>query len=145
MLSSTEALTLLIRVHLDVNPITYGILRFRQLREGGAFWPGPRKQGYGYWIDLKFATNNGMDDSSKHAKFKVIDCSTFRCMTSQKFPFQKGTNHLSSISYPLESSKTRKNHFFCLKKSQFGTKLYPSPLCISMVFKQNKTFICSNF
>ena len=28
-----------------LNPITYGILPFRQLR-GGAFWPGSRKQGY---------------------------------------------------------------------------------------------------
>ena len=30
------------------NPITYGILTFRQLRGrgGGAFWPGSRKQGY---------------------------------------------------------------------------------------------------
>ena len=29
------------------NPITYGILRFFQLRGGGrAFWPRPRKQGY---------------------------------------------------------------------------------------------------
>ena len=28
-----------------LNPITYGILPFRQLR-GVAFWPGSRKQGY---------------------------------------------------------------------------------------------------
>ena len=27
------------------NPITYGILTFRQLRGGGLFWPGSRKQG----------------------------------------------------------------------------------------------------
>ena len=33
--------------HYDYfNPITYGILQFRQLRGGGAFWPGSRKQGY---------------------------------------------------------------------------------------------------
>ena len=57
------------------NPITYGILTFRQLRGGGggrgevAFWPGSRKQGYSSWIDLKFGTNNGMDDTIKHAKF----------------------------------------------------------------------------
>ena len=28
------------------NPITYGILTFRQLQGGGAFWPGSGKQGY---------------------------------------------------------------------------------------------------
>ena len=36
-------------LNLMLNPITYGILTFRQLRgEGGegAFWPGSRKQGY---------------------------------------------------------------------------------------------------
>ena len=33
------------------------------------FWPGSRKQGYGQQIDLKFGTNNGTDDTSKHAKF----------------------------------------------------------------------------
>ena len=46
------------------------------------FWPGPRKQGYGCRIDLKFATNNDTDDTSKHAKFKVIGCSTFKDMNS---------------------------------------------------------------
>ena len=68
---------------LALTPITYGILGFRQLRgEGGGrlFGPTPRKQGYGYRIDLKFATNNSTDDTSKHAKFKVIGCSTFRDM-----------------------------------------------------------------
>ena len=30
----------------NINPITYGILRFCQLR-GGGVWPRPRKQGYG--------------------------------------------------------------------------------------------------
>ena len=70
------------RFNLLLNPITYGFLRFRQLSGGGAFWPVPRKQGYSYRIDLKFATNNGTDDTSKHAKFKVIGCSTFRATTS---------------------------------------------------------------
>ena len=36
---------------------------------GGAFWPRSRNQGYSLRIDLKFDTNNGMDDTSKHAKF----------------------------------------------------------------------------
>ena len=62
-----------------------------------AFWPGSRKQGYGYQIDLKFGTKNGTDDTGKHAKCKVIGCSTFRDMTSQKFPFQKGTSDHDSI------------------------------------------------
>ena len=46
-------------IHL-LNPITYDILRFRQLRGGGGggFLARPRKQGYGYQIDFKFATNN---------------------------------------------------------------------------------------
>ena len=55
-----------------LNPITYGILRFRQLRGGegrGAFWPRSRKQGHGWRIDLKFGTDNGTNDTSKHAKF----------------------------------------------------------------------------
>ena len=61
--------------HLDgFNPIAYGILRFRQLRGGGggAFWPRPKKQGYGYLIAFKFATNNGTDDTSKHGNLKLL-------------------------------------------------------------------------
>ena len=46
--------------------LTYGILRRRQLPGGKAFWPGPIKHGYGWGIDLKFGTNNGMDNTSKH-------------------------------------------------------------------------------
>ena len=63
----------------------------------GAFWPGLRKQGYGYRINLKFATNSGMNDTSTHAKFEVIGCPTFKDMTSQKFPLLKGTSHHDSI------------------------------------------------
>ena len=72
-------------------------MRFCQLRGGGGGggWPGPRKQGYGYRIDVKFPTNNGTDDTSKHEKFKVIGCSTFIDMTSQKFPFEKGMSRNS--------------------------------------------------
>ena len=80
-------------------------MRFRQLR---AFWPRPRKHGNGYRIDSKFATNNGTDDTSKHAKFEVIGCSTFRDMTSQKFPFQKGTSHRNSIFTPWNRAKLEK-------------------------------------
>ena len=107
--------------------VTYGILRFRQLRGGGLFWPGPRKQGYSYRIDLKFATNNGMDDTSKHAKFKVIGCSTFKDMTSQKFIFQKGTSHRDLIFIPWNRAKLEKITF--MPENIFsGTKLYPPPL-----------------
>ena len=97
------------KIHFDIlccygviNPVTYGILRFCQLGGGGggAFWPESTKQSYGYKIDLKFSTNNGTDDTSKHAKYKVIGCSTFRDMTSQKFPLQKGMSHLDSIFTP---------------------------------------------
>ena len=104
--------------------MTNGILRFRQLwgGGGGAFWPGPRKQGYGYRTNLKFATKNGTDDTSKHAKFKVISCSTFRDMMSQKFPFQKGTSDRDSIFTPwMESSKS----LFTPENIFSGTKLYP--------------------
>ena len=82
------------------NPIFYGILKFCQLLGRGAFWPRARKQGYGCRIHLEISTNNGMDDTSKHAKFKVIGCSTFRDMMSQKFPFQKETSHCDSIFTP---------------------------------------------
>ena len=91
-------------------------MKYRQL-PGGGFWPGPRKQGYGYRIDLKFAANNGTDDTSKHAKFKVIGCSTFRDVTSQIFPIQKGMSHCDSIQYlpPGIEQNSKKNHFLCLK------------------------------
>ena len=115
-----------------INPITYDILRFCQLRGGRRGWAfrlGPRKQGYGYRIDLKFATNNGTDDTSKHAKFKVIGCSTFRDTTSQKVPFQKG---MRVIVTPWNRAKLEKNRFLCLKTS-FLVQNY-TPLCISMVF-----------
>ena len=91
-------------------------MRFRQLRGAGGgrgVWPGPRKQGYGYRIDLKFATNNSTDDTSKHAKFKVIGSSTVD-MTSQKFPFRKGTSHSDSIFTPWNLVKVEKNHFLCM-------------------------------
>ena len=120
------------------NPITYSILRFRQLR-GGAFWLRPRRQGYGYRIDLKFATNNGTDDTSKRAKFNVIGCSTFRDMRSEKFPFQKGTSHRDSIFTSWNRAKLEKQSLFIPENIFSGTKSYP--LCISMVFKQNKKII----
>ena len=60
-----------------VDPITYSILRFHQLRGGGLFWPGLRKQSYGYRIDLNFTTINGTDDTivpqlSKCLKFEAV-------------------------------------------------------------------------
>ena len=55
-----------------VNPITYGILRFRQLGgRGRTFWPMHRKQNYG---DLKLAiSSNGEHNTGKHAKFQAVD------------------------------------------------------------------------
>ena len=100
--------------------MTYSFLRFLQLRGGGgggAFRPGPRKQGYGYRIDLKFGTNNGTDNTSKLTKFKGISCCTFRDITSQKFPFQKGTSHRDSIFTLWNRGKLEKYHFLTLKTS----------------------------
>ena len=92
--------TLDVIVGTQFNPVPYGILRFRQLQEVGAFWPGPRKQGYGYLIDMKFGTNNGINNTSKYAKFEIIYFSTFRNMTSQSFLLQKGTSHRDLIFTP---------------------------------------------
>ena len=64
-------------------------------------------------------------------------------MKSQKFPFQNGTSHRSSVFYPLESSKTQEKSLFMLENIFPGTKLYL--LCISMVLKQNKHFVFSIF
>ena len=57
-------------VLLHFSPITYGILRFCQLRgEGGLFGPDPENKVSVNGLILKFGTNNGTDDTSKHAKF----------------------------------------------------------------------------
>ena len=66
-----------------------------------------------------------MDDTGKHAKFKVIGCSTFRDMTSQKFPFQKGTSHCHSIFTPWNRTKLEKKSLFMPEDIFPGTKLYP--------------------
>ena len=79
---------------------------------GGEGLARTQKQGYGYRIDLKFATNNVMDNTSKHAKLKVIGCSTFRDMMSQKFPFHKGTSHRDSIFTPWNQAKLEKITFY---------------------------------
>ena len=75
-------------------------------------WPRPRKQGYVYRIDLKFAHNNGMNDTSKHAKFKGIGCSTFLDMTSQKFLFRKRTSHRDSVFPVWSGAKLEKITFY---------------------------------
>ena len=49
-----------------------------------------------------------MDSTSKHAKFKVIDFSTFRVMTSQSYPSQKGTTHRDLIFTPWNRPKFEK-------------------------------------
>ena len=67
-----------------------------------------------------------MDDTSKHAKFKVIGCSTFRDMTPQLFPFQKGTSHRDSIFTPWNRAKLGKKSLFMPENIFSGTKLYPS-------------------
>ena len=79
---------------------------------GGAFWPGPRKQGYGYRIDLKFGTNNGTDNTSKHAKFEVIGFSTFRDLMSQNSPLPKGKSHRDSIFTSWNRPKFQKITFY---------------------------------
>ena len=48
--------------HFEISPATGA-------GGGGAFWPKPRKQGYGYRIDLKLGTKNGTNDTSKLANF----------------------------------------------------------------------------
>ena len=88
-------------------------------------WSKPRQQGYDYRIDLKFASNNGMDDASKPAKFKVIGCSSFRDMTLQKFSFQKGMSHRDSIFTPWNRAKLEKESLFMPENIFSSTKLYP--------------------
>ena len=82
-------------------------MRFHQLRGlgGGAFWPGSRKQAYRWLIDLKFGTKNGIHNTSKYAKFEVIDVSTFRDMMSKNFALQEGTSHRDSIFTPWKQPK----------------------------------------
>ena len=129
-LDSLFALTCNVR-HFEISPATGG--------GGGAFWPGPRKEGYGYWIDLKFATNNGTSDTSKHAKFDVSGCSTFRDMTSQKVPFRR--ERVTAIRYlPPGIEENSKKSLFSLKTS-FLEQNY-TPLSISM---QNKNIHMFNF
>ena len=89
--------------------------------------------------DKTFETNfnNGTHDTSKHVFY------TFRDVTSQTFPFQNGTSHRDSIFTPWNRAKLEKNHFFLPKNIFRGTNLYS--LCIFMVLKRNKKFVCSIF
>ena len=119
-------------------------MRFRQLHAGGGtFWPEPSKQGYSYRINFKFATNNGMDNTSKRAKFKVIGCSTFRDMTSQKFSFRKGTSHNDSIFLPPGIEQNSKKSLFCLKTSFLSQN--STPFVFPWFSSKTKKFICSIF
>ena len=77
---------------------------------GGATWPGPRKQGYGYQIELKFATSIGTDE-------------TF--VTKISFPEGNKTSH--SIFTPWNRAKLEKNHFLCLETSFLAQNYTPSP------------------
>ena len=56
-----------------------------------------------------------------------------------KDPFSR--SHRDWIFTPWNQSKFGKNHFLSL--IFYGPKLYP--LCISLIFKQNKKFTCSIF
>ena len=69
-------------------------------------------------FDLKFGTNNGTDDTCKHARFTVIiGFHTFSDMTSQKFPFHNGMSHRDLIFTPWNQEKLKKNQFLCLDTS----------------------------
>ena len=78
----------------------------------GPFGPGTENKVAVMMIDLKFATNNGTDGTSKYAKFQVIGCSTFRGMTSQIFSFQTGKSHYDSIFTPWNRAKLEKITFY---------------------------------
>ena len=68
-----------------VNPTTYGILRFPPATGGGGGGFLAQTQETKLWlkIDLKFGTNNGTDDTSKHAKFKHIKISPYSLIAQQ--------------------------------------------------------------
>ena len=114
--------------HFEISPATGG---------GGGFLTRTRKQGYGHRIDLKFATNNGTNHRSKHAKF--IGYSTFRGMTSQKFPFQKGMSDRDSIFTPWNRAKLIKS-FLCLKPS-FQAQNYTPPAFPWFSSKTKKSYV----
>ena len=84
-----------------------------------------------------------MDDTIKRAKFYVIGFFTFRDMTSKRIPIEKGTSHQDSIFTPWNRVKLEKKSLSMPENIFSGTKLYP--LCISMVFKQNKKIDMFNF
>ena len=59
-------------------------------------------------------------------KFYVIGFSTFRDMTSQKFPFQKEMRHCNLIFTPWNRGKLEKKSLLCLKAS-FLAQSYSPP------------------
>ena len=122
--------------------ITYGILRFRRLR-GWGVWPRHTKQVMVNGLIWNLVPIMVQMILVNTQKFSVIGFSTFRHLTSQKFPFQKGTSHRYAIFTPWNRGKLEKNHFLCLKTS-FLAQSY-NPLYISMVFKQNKKIHMFNF
>ena len=86
-------------------PITYGILRFRQLRGGGLF-----------------GTNNSTDDTGKHAKF-YIKLLAFLLLEiwRHKISFPEGNKSLRFDIYPLESWKTKQKSLFMPENIFSGT------------------------
>ena len=74
-------------------------------------------------IDLKFGTKDGIDNTSKYAKFKVIGFSTLRDMVSQNYPSPEGNKSLRLDIYPLETTKIRGKALFTLENFFSGPKL----------------------
>ena len=127
-----------------INPITYGILRFHQLRGGGGgglFDPNPENKVTfigSIWNLLPIMVRMILVNMQNLKLLTVILLEIWRHKN-----FQKGTSHRDSIFTPWNRAKLKKNHFLYLKTS-FLAQNY-TPLCISIVFKQNKNFICSIF
>ena len=75
--------------------------------------------------------------------FKLLAFLPCRDITSQKCPFQNGTSHRESIFTPRIEQNSKKNRFLS-QKTSFLAQIY-TPLCISMVLRQNKKFLMFNF
>ena len=73
---------------------------------------------------MQFDTNNGTDDTSRYSKFEVIGFSTFRDMTSQKFPLQNGISYRNSI-LPHGMEQNSRKIIFMPENIFPGTNLYP--------------------
>ena len=124
------------------NPITYGILTFRQLRGRGLFGPNPENK----------VTVNGLiwNFVLIMVWMKLVNMQNFKLMASllwrydvTKISLPKWNKSSLFDIYLLDSSKTRQKSLFMPENTFFGTKLYP--LRISIVFKQKQKFHSFNF